>query len=236
MSAFVVYDCPRCGVKHTTLECISAVDVSDDFYVRGEVFCKCRACFRSSVLLVQAEYTAKEFIKPLLSGDKEFSQLSGSLNSLVTIEKVISVFSMNAASIPESLPEKISDVLKEGNTCFAAGCYNAAGAMFRLALDLSTKGLLPETGEPNARIRRNLGLRLPWLFENSLLPAELSELAESIQQDGNDGAHDGTLSKEDALDLQDFAFELTRRIFEEPARLAAAKQRRLERRDRASND
>ena len=106
MSAFLVYDCPRCGVKHTTLDCISAVDVSNELYVRGEVFCKCRACFRSSVLLVEAEYTFSRHFKGLMSGDKEFSELSGALNSLLTIEKVVSVFQRTLHPYPRTCRSK----------------------------------------------------------------------------------------------------------------------------------
>ena len=61
--------------------------------------------------------------------------------------------------------------------------------MFRLCLDLATRPLLPKPDEadkpqPNARQRRDLGLRLPWLFENGLLPRELQELAGCIREKG----------------------------------------------------
>jgi hypothetical protein len=55
----------------------------------------------------------------------------------------------------------------------------------------------------NSKQRRDLGLRLPWLFDNGLLPADLRELAHCIKEEGNDGAHAGTLAKEDAEDLLD---------------------------------
>ena len=79
-------------------------------------------------------------------------------------------------------------VVEEANSCLASQCFNAAGAMYRLALDLATKDLLPDEGEPNAKTRRSLGLRVPWLFDNGKIPADLKSLAECLQQDGNDGA------------------------------------------------
>jgi len=44
----------------------------------------------------------------------------------------------------------------------------------------------------NAKTRRDLGLRLPWLFNNNKLPVDLGELSAAIWEDRNDGAHQGT--------------------------------------------
>lgn len=74
------------------------------------------------------------------------------------------------------------------------------------------------------------GLRLPWLFKNGLLPRDLEQLAACVREDGNDGAHAGTLKKPDAEDLLDFTTALLERMFTEPAKLKAAKERRDQRR------
>ena len=112
------------------------------------------------------------------------------------------------------------------------GCFNAAGTMFRLCVDLATRSMLPEEEVEglNARVKRNLGLRLPWLFDNDVLPEALRELSGCIKDDGNDGAHEGTLSEEDAEDLLDFTSVLLERIYTEPERLRFAKERREKRR------
>ena len=104
--------------------------------------------------------------------------------------------------------------------------------MYRLALDIVTKELLPTdtSVEPNSRVRRSLGLRMGWLFANSSLPKDLQNLADCIREDGNDGAHDASLSEQDANDLSDFIFELLRRIFTEPEKLKLAEDRRAARR------
>ena len=60
--------------------------------------------------------------------------------------------------------------------------------------------------------RRDLGLRLPWLFGKGLLPEALKELSTCIKEDGNDGAHAGTLQKTDAEDLLDFTTALLQRF------------------------
>ena len=78
--------------------------------------------------------------------------------------------------------------------------------------------------------RATLELRLPWLFANGLLPQALKELSSCIKEDGNDGAHAGTLKQPDAVDLLDFTLELLERIYTEPERLRLAQERRDSRR------
>lgn len=114
------------------------------------------------------------------------------------------------------------------------GCPNAAGTMFRLCVDLATQALLPgedAPSQPNSKQCRDIGLRLPWLFEHGLLQEDLHELSRCIKEDGNDGAHRGTLTAHDAEELQDFARMLLERLYTTPARIAQAKKRREERRN-----
>ncbi|WP_218572603.1 DUF4145 domain-containing protein [Plesiomonas shigelloides] len=96
--------------------------------------------------------------------------------------------------------------------------------------------MLPEENENglNNRIRRSLGLRLEWLFDKKILPTALQELSTCIKEDGNDGAHAGNLSEEDAADILDFTYMLLERLYTEPRRLEMAKLRRQAR--RVSND
>ncbi|NOY87164.1 MAG: DUF4145 domain-containing protein, partial [Deltaproteobacteria bacterium] len=100
--------------------------------------------------------------------------------------------------------------------------------MFRLCTDLATRAMLPECEADglNKKVRRSLGLRLPWLFDNDHLPETLRELSTCIKDDGNDGAHEGNLTKEDAEDILDFTFVLLERIYTEPKRIELANERR----------
>jgi hypothetical protein len=104
--------------------------------------------------------------------------------------------------------------------------------MFRLCIDLATVAMLPneDSGGPNQRTRRSLGLRLGWIFDNGILPETLRKLSTCIKDDGNDGAHAGTLSEEDANDIADFTVILLERVYTEPKRLEIAKERRIARR------
>ena len=138
---------------------------------------------------------------------------------------------------PEFVPEIISSVFLEGSSSFSAHCFNAAAAMFRLALDLATKDLLPPADEPDGpdkRQRRELAARLDWLFDSGRLPGDLKELAACVREHGNDGVHDGTTTEIDAADLLDFTSAMLERLYTEPRRVAEARARREQRRRAAS--
>jgi hypothetical protein len=97
--------------------------------------------------------------------------------------------------------------------------------------ELMADPLLPkdEVSGLNAKTRRDLGRRLPWLFDNKRLPEALRELASCIKEDGNDGAHKGARKKGDVDDLLDLTRVLLERIYTEPTRLRIAQERREER-------
>jgi len=69
-----------------------------------------------------------------------------------------------------------------------------------------------------------------WIFDNGILPESLRDLSSCVREDGNDGAHAGTLSKDDAEDLCDFTYVLLERLYTEPERVRLAEERRSLRR------
>jgi hypothetical protein len=228
--AQLVADCQRCGAKKITFDLLSAVKTSDryEWQYWYEAFCLCRQCLRTTTFVLSES----------VHGDYKYVHKTGlinieeAVNRFVNIEGTITLKDTAAVQPPEFVPEQIEAVFREGATCLAVGCNNAAGTMFRLCIDLATRALLPEEDvqELNARTRRNLGLRLPWLFDNGRLPEVLRELSICVREDGNDAAHAGTLTKEDAEDLLDFTAVLLERIYTEPKRLKLAQERREQRR------
>ncbi|WP_426166175.1 DUF4145 domain-containing protein [Polaromonas sp. DSP2-3-2b2] len=156
----------------------------------------------------------------------------GSISHLFSVVDYVSLKDTADVTPPEHLPPEIDAAFREGATCLAVKCFNAAGTMFRLGVDLATHELLPPEGEaggPNHRQRRDLGLRLQWLFDNRKLPYDLHELAQCIKEDGNDGAHRGTLSKAEAEDLLDFTVHLLEQRYTLPQRVRDAGARRAAR-------
>jgi len=233
--AELVADCPRCGAQHITFDALSAHLIATQYSWKNhhEVFCICRRCKRSTVFQisnnVNSDYNAVNRTGILKMGI--------SIDRYMDIDGHVSLKDRSGKPAPEHIPNNVGAAFKEGATCMAVECWNAAGAMFRLGIDLATKSLLPsgEADGLNREVKGKLALRLNWLFDTKRLPEALRELARCIKDDGNDGAHDGTLTKADAEDLMDFTTVLLERIYTEPERLKLAAVRRDERRQNKPN-
>lgn len=226
----LVANCPRCDARKITFDVTAAKVTGREYGWKNtyEAFCICRNCGYSTIfvlsLSVNGDYQHVHKVGLL--------KVEGSLNRYVEVDGHIGLKDEASINPPEHLPKDIEAVFREGATCLAVGCFNAAGTMFRLCVDIATRAILPSTEMEglNAKVRRDLGLRLPWLFKAGLLPSALSDLSHCIKEDGNDGAHIGTLNKIDAQDLLDFTEALLERLYTEPKRLELAKQRREDRR------
>ncbi len=227
----LVTDCPRCGASKITFDVLSYNNQGTqyDWQRWYELFCICRQCHKSTTFVVSQKTNTEveSFRVP-----SKVMEVTASLNNFFKIDRYISLRDQSSIPPPEFVPEDIKKIFIEGSTCLSVQCWNAAATMFRQCLDLATKLMLPSdnTNGLDNHKRRNLAPRLTWLFENKLLPEDLRELATCIKEDGNDGAHDGTLNKEEAMDLLDFSTALLERIYTEKERIKQAEQRRVERR------
>jgi hypothetical protein len=226
----LVADCPRCGARRITFDLTQ--DLLFDRRYRWqewyEAFCVCRHCHRSTVfVLSQSVDSDKEVVH-----QAGLTRLQGSVNDYMNVERYISLKDVASTPPPEHLPAPIESAFMEGAICLAVSCYNAAATMFRLCLDIATRSLLPEGEAPglNPKTRRDLGLRLPWLFDNGLLPLDLRDLSTSVKEEGNEGAHIGSLTDADAEDILDFTVALLERMYTEPERIRLAADRRAQRR------
>lgn len=231
--AQLVADCPRCDAKKITFN-LKAMTHAGTFqnygksHNRYEAFCVCLHCYASTVFVISDRLQHASKIT-----QDQYLGINGTINEYIDIRGYISLKDANKTDTPEHVPDDISAIFQEGAACLSIECNNAAGTMFRLCIDIVSKNLLPEeiTQGLNHRTRRDLGLRLPWLFDNGKLPENLRELSMCIKEDGNDGAHAGTLSAEDAEDMLDFTVMLLERIYTEPERVRIAQERRVKRRD-----
>lgn len=227
----LVANCPRCESQQMTFDLVNALPTVEyhGWQKNWEAFCICRNCFRSTIFVLQQKsYEDRDFLRK-----KPLPELDFSVNQVAIVKGHVSQKDEIAEQPPEYLPEEINSIFIEGAACMAIGCHNAGATMFRLCIDLATNSMLPEENENglNSRVRRSLGLRLEWLFEKNILPAALQELSTCIKEDGNDGAHTGNLSEEDAADTLDFTYMLLERLYTEPQRLEMAKIRRQARRE-----
>jgi hypothetical protein len=227
----LIGDCPRCQSQKVTFEIAVANWYQQeygwvDWY---EVPAKCRHCNRMTIFkCALSDISAQEAFKK-----KSIWSTDAHINSFFNVIGFVSIKDNAVIIPPEHVPDDIADIFREGSACLSLSCYNAAGSMFRLALDMTTKSLLPPEGEeggPNRAQRTRLFDRLNWLFDSHTLPLALREIADCVREDGNDAAHDGTLAKADAEDLVDFLRVVLERVYTEPQRVEEAKARRLERR------
>lgn len=226
----LVTDCPRCRASQITFDVKNSVLAHERYGWQKvyEAFSICRNCKKCTIFVLsdigkdEAEFLNKNKVE----------SISGGISGLVYVEGFISLKDNVGREPPEHLPTEIEAVFKEGATCQPVRCFNAAGTMYRLCVDLATRSLLPnEDGkEPNRTVRRSLGLRLQWMLDNHILPSSLRELSTCIKEEGNDGAHAGTLTSEEAEDLYEFTMLLLERLYTEPERLRLAEERRRARR------
>jgi hypothetical protein len=219
--AELVANCPRCGTRSITFDVKAFNFLKKDAFSGNEfyeAFGVCRQCSKGTTFVIYGEL-------------KEPTERQA-LNQHVQVHGFINIKDQATVAPPEHVPPNVAAIFREAATCLRVECWNAAGTMFRLCVDLATRPKLPveDVEGLNAKTRRDLGLRLLWLFANNELPASLRELSKAIREDGNDGAHQGTLTKDDAEKLLDFTVELLKRIFTEPKQLELAEQRRKQRR------
>ena len=81
------------------------------------------------------------------------------------------------------------------------------------------------------KIRKDVALRLNWLFDRGLLPEGLRDLASCVREDGNDAAHDlHGIDEAEARDLEDFTIVVLEALYTLPGQIEANKARRTARR------
>jgi Domain of unknown function (DUF4145) len=156
-------------------------DVGTSFFV-----CAGTVIDRRFFVVAQREIRAPEAMFREPEGLVDYA---GSINAWVDIERFVNLRDRAKYEAPEHVPDDNRNAFNEAATCLAVECWNAAGTMFRLCVHLSTRPMLPKEDAQglNAKTRRDLGLRLPWLFDNRLLPEGLRALSACIREDGNDG-------------------------------------------------
>lgn len=230
----LVANCPRCGASKITFDVTqqNLRIIGTGSRSRLEVFCVCRSCKKSTIFNVTSNVNSDFSVAARQGGANFLGSISGDIEKFVSINDYVGIKDLSRIVPPDYLPADILAVFEEGASCLSVECWNAAATMFRMCVDLATRPMLPAENDNsiNSKQRRDLGLRLPWLFENGKLTPDLRDLSSAIKEDGNDGAHQGTLSKADAEDVMDFTFELLERLFTEPERLRLAAERRVQRR------
>lgn len=240
MSTFI-FDCPNCSAKKSTFDVNGSEPKGVTVYTYNDwyLFSTCRSCNVSICINARVTYSTSLSLESKYGNNanlriqalREFLSKGCSIESGFVDFKYSPILPSTELP-PEYLPDEVESLFKEAAKCYAISCYNASGAMFRLCLDITTKNIISQYASlnPTTNDKKTIHSRLNWIFNNNILPKQLEELSRCIKDDGNDAAHDGSLSKDDAADLLDFTYILLERIYTEPARIQNAHQRRVERR------
>lgn len=133
--ALLVENCPRCKAQHITFDVLAENILATDRYGWqrvSELFCRCHRC-RTTVIYRVAQST--EAAESAFFRDMSLTQWPEAINNLVRVEGFINLKEFVSATPPEHCPPDIEAAYREGATCIAVGCPNAAGTMFRLCVD-----------------------------------------------------------------------------------------------------
>lgn len=244
MSNTLVFDCPSCNAKNQTFD-VQGYNPLPMPQIEWEFFSICRRCKAACCLKgsIRPDATSnlrnvgnvvfnsitKLVVENLKAGNQDIGHFFHDFHHKVIIPESL--------AHPQYLPSKIENIFIEATKCLTLDCYNAAGSMFRLCLDITTKKILEKNEHlhPSNKDKNTIHSRLVWIFEKQILNNNLEELSRCIKDDGNDAAHDGSLTKDDAYNLYDFTYELLEQVFTQPERIKLARERRQQRKNDGDN-
>jgi hypothetical protein len=137
-----VATCPRCRASKTTFDVLSAVHVGTQYswQRRYEAFCRCRHSSRTTTFVIAQKHIEDDgYLR-----DHSPEQFPSNINDHFEHLGHISLKDAGASSPPDHVPPDLAKVLEEATKCVAFECWNAAGAMFRLCVDMAKEPLVPE--------------------------------------------------------------------------------------------
>lgn len=187
--------CPYC--KTTSVAFTAVYGWSVHGYERRVVF-KCGACHEAII---------REYIGP-----HDLTNLPGSLESYadVTLGRQWPV--APSGSAPKDSPENVAKFFEQGTSSLEVGNFDAAGMMFRKALESATKILDPEAS------KMPLIKRIDALAACQKLTEDMAKWAHEVRIGGNEAAHDDDpFSETDANDLRNFVENFLRYAFTMPS-------------------
>jgi hypothetical protein len=115
--------------------------------------------------------------------------------------------------VPDHLPDGAANAFKQAVEGRKGGLYDAAGAMYRKALDVGLKTIDPQAmGTLQARIDK--------LAAEQKLTPSIKDWAHEIRLDGNEAAHEESpFTKDDAEQMHSFAQLVLTYLFTLPERV-----------------
>lgn len=210
--AFLVRKCVRCGVVSQ----LDAIGMRWVDRLNAEIFFACNACGKGSIY--QGQPSA------------ELDYMSGEIENDGRHYDELPIIALpETPELSDDIPERVRELFQQAALSRLLGLYDASGAMFRKAIDVSTKILYATdarlAGKVPAQAPR---ARVEALKNLKIIEDDIWELADVALMDGNGAAHDeDPYSAEEAEALEDLTNDLLERLFVRPARIARVKGKQL---------
>ena len=133
-----------------------------------------------------------------------------------------------STAAPKYTPPSCERAYRQAMTNLATSNSDAAGAMFRKALEVGLKDRFSLT-------KRNLADRIQEAATKGLLTKDMADWATQIRLGGNDAVHNEDYTQEEAEDLKVFTELVLRYLFELPGNLKEAREKADERKKEKNN-
>lgn len=203
MEAFQA-NCPRCHTKaagFTVIHSFCADEGTGERLPLWDVFASCNVCRRAIV----ASFYADEMPSEASAGDLP-------LSAEIAPEPA-------DTGAPAHTPTPIDRYFTQGRSSLQAGNYDAAGAMYRKALETALKKAFPEHDD-----ERTLYTHIEAAKDNGGLTKELAEWAHEIRGLGNEATHEEEpFPQDDAQMLDQFTELMLTYLFTLPGKLKEAR-------------
>ena len=198
-------DCPHCGTKKVALAIQHEFKCVKHPSLIWDTLAICGQCSRG--VLATFDTPRNNSPKSLIGG-------GSNLVKLVSMAPT-----PPDTGAPAYTPDNVARFFRQGKENEAAGHWDAAGAMFRKALDTGLKAKFPEMNRS-----WSLKKRIEAAAADHKLTPELAEWAHQIRDLGNDAAHDEEpFSTEEAKEMAAFTDLLLQYIFTLPGALKSAR-------------
>jgi Domain of unknown function (DUF4145) len=206
--SILTHKCPHCLTDHIALNVVAVTDIQP---WNCAVYLRCPKCMLPSCAHMEA---------PKESNVLQPNQLQGQPGDLAQYRWQVASFWPVAPGplIPEHLPHEVERVYLQAERNFPiSGNEEAAGTMYRKALDVGLKNIAPS-------VNGTLKARIATLVQQNLLTPALGEWAEQIRLLGNEAAHEIDQPTRDEVEaLRNFSDLVLRYLFTLPAMVTARK-------------
>jgi predicted nucleic-acid-binding Zn-ribbon protein len=206
-------DCVRCGTAKVQLSSVGLVSENASY----EIAFSCNNCRRLSIYKAQS------------SIDLRANNLNIDTTSYGSCEREPVLNIITVTPLSDDIPPRIAEIFLQAAKSRRMQMFDASGAMFRKAIDVSTKHMFaidPRLAGKNPADA--LRVRIKALSELKILEDDIVELADVVAVDGNDAAHEmDPYTAEEAEALEDLTLDLLDRLFVRPARVARVKAKQV---------